>query len=210
MGKNLIGAFYQPTAVLIDPQVLRTLPPGQFRGGLAECIKHDLIRDEKGFARLETEMDSVLKLDMADLTELIAHNAAIKAAVVEADPFEKGERAHLNFGHTFGHAIESASGFAYAHGEAVALGMTAATFVSRKLGTIDQTARQRIIAIIQKAGLPTNGLTLETDRIMEAMQSDKKVAGGQLRFVLLEGIGRATLRDDVPLELVRQAVESLR
>jgi 3-dehydroquinate synthase len=129
---------------------------------------------------------------------------------VEADPFEKGERAHLNFGHTFGHAIESASGFAYAHGEAVALGMTAATFVSRKLGTIDQTARQRIIAIIQKAGLPTNGLTLETDRIMEAMQSDKKVAGGQLRFVLLEGIGRATLRDDVPLELVRQAVESLR
>jgi len=210
MGKNLIGSFYQPIAVLIDPQVLRTLPPGQFRNGLAECIKHDLIRDEKGFARLETEMDSILKLDMADLTELIAHNAAIKAAVVEADPLEKGERAHLNFGHTFGHAIESASGFAYAHGEAVALGMTAATFVSRKLGIIDQTARQRIIAIIQKAGLPTSGLTLETDRIMETMQSDKKIAGGQVRFVLLDGIGRATLRDDVPPELVRQAVESLR
>jgi 3-dehydroquinate synthase len=210
MGKNLVGAFYQPIAVFADPQALRTLAPGQFRNGLAECIKHDLIRDEKGFTRLEAELDAILNLDMAELTELIVHNAAIKAKVVQADPFETGERAHLNFGHTFGHAIESVSGFAYAHGEAVALGMTAATFVSRKLGTIDQAARQRIIATIQKAGLPTSGLTLDTDRVVEAMHSDKKVVGGRVRFVLLEGIGRATLRDDVPSEMVRQAIESLR
>jgi 3-dehydroquinate synthase len=210
MGKNLIGAFYQPIAVLCDPQALRTLPPAQFRNGLAECIKHDLIRDKKGFARLETEMDSILKLEMDDLTELIAHNAAIKAAVVKSDPLEKGKRAHLNFGHTFGHAIESASGFTYGHGEAVALGMTAATYVSRKLGTIDQSDRQRIIAIIQKAGLPTSGLTVPTAQVIEAMQSDKKVKEGRIRLVLLDGIGKASLRDDVPPDLMRQAIESLR
>jgi 3-dehydroquinate synthase len=209
-GKNLIGAFHQPIAVLADPQALRTLSPGEFRNGLAECIKHDLIRDEKGFARLETEMDSILKLEMTDLTELIAHNATIKAAVVVADPLEKGERAHLNLGHTFGHAIESVSAFAYSHGESVALGMTAATFVSRKLGTIDQSARQRIIAIIQKAGLPTSGLTLPIDDVIQTMRSDKKVKDGKLRLVLLDGIGKATVRDDVPDDLVRQAIESLR
>src|SRR5438874_1773565 len=106
VGKNLVGAFHQPIAVLIDPDVLKTLPAREMRAGLAECIKHDIIRDAEGFSSLEKNIPRALSLDMDYLTDLIAHNVAIKAAVVEKDPFERGERAHLNFGHTFGHAIE--------------------------------------------------------------------------------------------------------
>src|SRR5207248_3627997 len=122
VGKNLIGAFHQPIAVLIDPQVLKTLPMRELRGGLAECIKHDIIRDAEGFARLEESIERALKLEIPYLTELVAHNVAIKAAVVAADPFEKAERAHLNFGHTFGHAFETLTNYAMSHGEAVGLG----------------------------------------------------------------------------------------
>src|SRR5688572_32873177 len=127
VGKNLIGAFHQPIAVFIDPEVLRTLPPRELRSGLAECIKHDIIRDADGFARLERDVGRALKLDLDYLSDLVAHNVAIKARVVEADPFERGERAHLNFGHTFGHAIETVMEYRYAHGHFVALGMAAPT-----------------------------------------------------------------------------------
>jgi 3-dehydroquinate synthase len=209
-GKNLIGAFHQPIGVLIDPETLRTLPPREFRSGLAECIKHDLIRDADGLKSLEQQISRIMELDMPALSDLIAHNVRIKAKVVESDPFEKGDRAHLNFGHTFGHAIESVSNFAYAHGEAISLGITAASFVSLKLGLIDQTARNRITEILKKAGLPTGGLTLDPHAILESMKFDKKVKDGRIRFVLLKGIGQATLRDDVPTEVVREAIESLR
>src|SRR5256714_7172508 len=140
-GKNLIGAFHQPIAVFIDPEVLRTLPERELRGGLAECIKHDIIRDSDGFARLEKNIARALSLDLDYLAELVAHNVAIKARVVEADPFEKGERAHLNFGHTFGHAIETVSHYSYSHGECVALGMVAAAKLAMDLGMIDDAAR---------------------------------------------------------------------
>jgi 3-dehydroquinate synthase len=210
VGKNLIGAFYQPMAVLIDPQTLQTLPPRQLRSGLAECIKHCLIRDAGGFEAFEKKMAAIKALDPAALTDLIAANVAIKARVVEADPFEKGERAHLNFGHTFGHAIESVSQFQYAHGEAIALGMAAAAYTSQKLGMIDVTARDRIKAMLGSADLPTDGLKLPTDRVFDAMQFDKKVKAGRIRLVLLEGIGKATVRDDVPPALMREAIDSLR
>ncbi len=210
VGKNLIGAFHQPIAVFADPQVLRSLPRNEFIGGLAECIKHELIRDAAGFADLETNIDSVLRLDMDMLTRLILHNVRIKAQVVQADPFERGERAHLNFGHTFGHAIESESKFSYSHGQSVALGMTAAAFVSAKLNLLDESERRRIVALIEKCGLPTGGLKLATDQVVDAMRFDKKVKSSRIRFVLLDGIGRATIRDDVPPQLVRDAVESLR
>jgi 3-dehydroquinate synthase len=209
-GKNLIGAFWQPRGVLIDPGVLATLPPREFRSGLAECIKHNLIRDAAAFAEMEKDIDRIIGKDADALTDLIAHNARIKARVVEADPLEKGERAHLNFGHTFGHAIESVSGFSYSHGESVALGMTAAAFVSRELKLIDEPSRLRIVKIIQNAGLPTGGLSLDVPEITAAMKFDKKVKAGKIRFVLLDGIGRAVVRDDVPPELVQRAVESLR
>ena len=209
-GKNLIGAFHQPRAVLIDPNVLRTLPPRELRSGLAECIKHDIIRDADHFALLEKSVGRALAVDIDYLSDLIAHNVSIKAKVVAADPFEKGERAHLNFGHTFGHAIETASNYSYAHGECVALGMVAASRLAMHLGMLDERPVQRIIACIAAAGLPVGGMTVNVDRVIDAMWVDKKVKSGKLRFVLPDRIGHVVIRDDVPADAVRRAVESLR
>ena len=210
VGKNLIGAFHQPIAVLIDPQTLASLPRSELQSGLAECIKHDLIRDAHAFAQLEQKIERVLKLDMETLSDLIAHNVTIKARVVEADPFEKGERAHLNFGHTFGHAIESESKFSYSHGQSIALGMCAAAFVSEKLGYITSADRGMIVSTIQAAGLPTGGLKLDPDKVFSAMAFDKKVKNGRIRLILVEKLGHATMREDVPVTLIREAVESLK
>lgn len=209
-GKNLIGAFHQPIAVLIDPKVLATLPDRALRGGLAECIKHDIIRDAEGFAELERDIGRALARDIPYLTNLVAHNVAIKSKVVEADPFEKGERAHLNFGHTFGHAIETVSHYAYSHGECVALGMAAAARAAVDLGMLDERSRARIVALIEQAGLPARGLTLETGEVVDAMLFDKKVKAGRVRFVLPDRIGHVVIRDDVPREIVENAVESIR
>ena len=209
-GKNLIGAFHQPIGVLIDPLALATLPAAELRGGLAECIKHDIIRDADGFARLEANIHRALALDMVYLADLISHNVAIKARVVEADPLERGERAHLNFGHTFGHAIETVSRHSYSHGQCVALGMTAACFLAEKLKLLDESDRRRVVAVIARAGLPTGGLTLATRDVIDAMGFDKKVAAGKLRLILPHGIGHVVIRDDVAADLVAAAVESLR
>jgi 3-dehydroquinate synthase len=210
VGKNLIGAFHQPVAVLIDPAVLKTLPARELRGGLAECIKHDIIRDAEGFARLERDIGRALQLDLDYLTQLIAHNVAIKARVVEADPFEHGERAHLNFGHTFGHAIETVSRYAYSHGECVALGMVAASRLAVDLGMLDEPSRRRIVGVIEQAKLPIGRLELPTKDVVDTMIFDKKVRGGKVRFVLPDRIGHVMIRDDVPPELVTRAVDSLR
>jgi 3-dehydroquinate synthase len=209
VGKNLIGAFHQPIAVLIDPDVLTTLPARELRGGLAECIKHDIIRDADGFAQLEHNIGRALDLDIEYLAELIAHNVAIKARVVEADPFERGERAHLNFGHTFGHAIETVSHYGYSHGECVALGMAAAAHAAVAMGLIDAATRQRIVNVIRQGGLPTSGLKLDTGEVVDAMHFDKKVRSGRVRFILPDRIGHVVIRDDLPQAIVREAVESL-
>lgn len=209
VGKNLIGAFHQPSAVVIDPDVLTTLPERELRGGLAECIKHDIIRDASGFDRLEANIDRALKLDIHFLGELVAHNVAIKARVVEADPFEKGERAHLNFGHTFGHAIETVSRYAYSHGESVALGMVAAARLATDLGMLDEPSRRRIVDLIARAGLPTGGMSLPSLEVFEAMRFDKKVREGKLRLVLPERIGYVVIRDDVAPNAVAAAIDSL-
>ena len=209
VGKNLIGAFHQPVAVYADPQTLATLPPRELRGGLAECIKHDVIRDADGFERLERDIGRALSLEMDYLAELIAHNVAIKARVVEADPFENAERAHLNFGHTFGHAIENVSRYQYSHGESVALGMAAAAQLAVDLGMLDEPSRRRIVAVIERAGLPARGLRLDAGAVVDAMAFDKKARSGRLRFVLPDRIGHVVLRDDVPPGAVRRAVESI-
>ena len=209
VGKNLIGAFHQPIAVLIDPAVLRSLPPRELRSGLAECIKHDIIRDPAGFDSLEQNISRALSLDVDYLADLVAHNVAIKAKVVESDPFEKADRAHLNFGHTFGHAIETVSNYAYAHGEAVALGMIAASHLASDIGLLPATSVQRITTLISSAGLPTSGLTLDPDRILSSMIYDKKVKSGRLRFILPTQIGQVTIRDDIPSDAMRTAIMKL-
>jgi 3-dehydroquinate synthase len=208
-GKNLIGAFHQPIAVLIDPLALKTLPAHELRDGLAECIKHDIIRDADGFARLESNLDRAMALDIDYLTDLIAHNVAIKARVVEADPFERAERAHLNLGHTFGHAIETVSKHSYSHGQAVALGTVAASWLACRLNLLSEADYRRIVNVIAKIGLPTGQMKLDAAALLGAMQFDKKVKSGRLRLVLPDGIGRAAIRDDVPGELVMEAVLSL-
>ena len=209
LGKNLIGAFHQPRGVLIDPDVLATLPKRELVGGLAECIKHDIIRDADGFSRLQSSIERLVAADLDALADLVAHNVAIKAAVVAADPFEKGERAHLNFGHTFGHAIESISEYSYSHGESVALGMVAATRLARRLGMIDASVENRIVDLIRAAGLPVGGMKLPVAAVADAMAYDKKVRAGLVRFVLPTRIGHVIVRDDVPRELAVSVIESL-
>ncbi|HEV7298619.1 MAG TPA: 3-dehydroquinate synthase [Tepidisphaeraceae bacterium] len=210
VGKNLVGAFYHPSVVVADVETLRTLPQRELRAGLAECIKHDIIRDADGFASLEESVADVLQLYLDRLVDLVAHNVAIKAKVVMADPFEHGERAHLNLGHTFGHAIETTTNYKYLHGEAVALGLVAAARLAQSLALIDAPTAGRIVRLVAAAGLPTHASDLDTDRIVASMAHDKKVRDGRLRFVLPNGLGSAVVRDDVPVELVRQAVQSLR
>jgi 3-dehydroquinate synthase len=209
-GKNLIGAFYQPRAVLIDPNLLKSLPADELRNGLAECIKHVLISDADRFIQLERSIDRALALDVPFLTELVGHNVAIKARVVQTDLFEKDQRAHLNFGHTFGHAFEWATRYAIPHGQAVALGMVAAAFTSVKMKLLPEASFDRIVKLISRAGLPTRGLQAPLDMILEAMRKDKKIVAGRARFILLDRIGHSIISDDVPESLVRDAVESLR
>jgi 3-dehydroquinate synthase len=208
-GKNLIGAFHQPRAVLVDPEVLATLPARELRSGMAEVIKHYMIRDAEGFARLEARMPEVMRPDPALLAEIIAENIAIKAAVVEADPFERDVRAHLNFGHTFGHALEQASRYALSHGEAVALGMCAAMNAAEELGMIDAGPRERLRRLVAAAGLPTRTDQADPEAALAAMRADKKVVSGRLRFILPERIGSVTIRGDVPPEVVRGALASV-
>ena len=209
VGKNLIGAFHHPVIVLADPQVLTTLPRTEFIGGLAECIKHEIIRDADGFTSLEKNLDLILSLDIPALTELVAHNVRIKARVVEADPLEHGERAHLNFGHTFAHAIEQASEHTYSHGQAVALGMVAASFLAVDIGLLDTVSRDRIVSLIARTGLPTANAKVSASAVVAAMAFDKKVKSSRVRFILPDRIGHVVIRDDVAPASVLKAVQGV-
>lgn len=204
-GKNLIGAFAQPRAVLIDPLVLKSLPERHLRNGWAELIKHGLILDEQLFTDLENSSVDGPPLMSA---ELIARSVAIKAEVVSDDEREAGRRTLLNYGHTVGHAIEAITGYStYLHGEAISVGMRVAGTISRELGLLsaDDFARQQ--ALLRRFGLPESAPGLPVDAVLEATLLDKKVRGGSVRWVLLEGIGNAVTRDGVPDEVVRRAVE---
>ena len=207
LGKNMIGAFYQPRVVLADTAVLKTLPPRELSAGLAEVIKHGLIRDEAVVAWLEQNVDSLLACDAQALAHAVRRCCEIKAAVVAEDERETGVRALLNFGHTFGHAIESGLGYGnWLHGEAVAAGMAMAGDLSRRMGLIAQSDAQRIVALLERAGLPVAQPGIAPARLLELMAVDKKTEGGRLRFILLDRIGAASLRDQVPAELLQQAL----
>lgn len=208
LGKNMIGAFYQPRAVIIDTDTLGTLPDRELRAGAAEVIKYGLIRDADFFLWLEQNLSQVLSRDAAALRYAIGRSCRNKAEVVACDEHESGPRAVLNFGHTFGHAIETGVGYGkWLHGEAVAVGMVVAADVSRRLGWLSRADYDRIETIIAAAGLPVRiPAALDETRLRELMSVDKKVDAGRLRFVLLEGIGRATVTADVPAALLDAAV----
>jgi 3-dehydroquinate synthase len=198
LGKNMIGAFWQPHAVLIDTTVLRTLPGRELRAGVAEVIKYGAIRDAEFFAWLEANMRALLAKDGDALSHAILRSCEIKAEIVVADERETGERALLNFGHTFGHAIETAQGYgAWLHGEAVAAGMVCAARLSQRVCGLSDDDARRIAALIAAAELPTAPPAIAPDRWLELMERDKKVQSGVLRFVLLERLGQAVVRGDV-------------
>ena len=209
-GKNLIGAFHQPRLVLTDIATFKSLPPREVRCGLAECIKHGVIRDADLFEFIRMNATRLLACEESAMAELVARNVAIKAAVVGEDPFERGVRALLNFGHTFGHAIETVTDYAaVAHGEAVALGMIAAGRMATALGRFPAADLDRLISLIKLVGLPTARPGLDLDRTFAGMFSDKKVRGGKLRFILPSRIGHAEIVENVPEAPVREALASL-
>jgi 3-dehydroquinate synthase len=197
-GKNLVGAFYPPRLVLADPDLLATLPAREFRGGLAEVIKYGVIADAKLFAFLEKEMDAILRRDAAALERVIQSSIAIKARVVSKDEKESGLREILNFGHTFGHALESVTNYrGFQHGEAVAWGMMCAALLGHEVAGTPADAVSRIVALVRRIGPLPSWPDATPREIMDAMRSDKKAHGGKLRFVLAKKIGQARTFDGV-------------
>jgi 3-dehydroquinate synthase len=207
LGKNMIGAFWQPRAVLIDTAVLATLPDRELAAGLAEVIKYGAIRDIEFLGWLQANMQSLLARSTAALTQAILTSCAIKAGVVAADERESGERAILNFGHTFGHAIEAAQGYGeWLHGEAVAAGMVCASRLSERVCGLPASDTKRLVEVIGSARLPVEPPAIATARWLDLMRRDKKVQSGALRFVVLERLGRAVVRGDVPAGDIARSV----
>src|SRR5882672_10009073 len=206
-GKNLVGAFYPPCLVLTDPELLRTLPDREFRGGLAEVMKHAIIADASMFAMLEKNLENILRRDRAALSQLIPRNIRIKARVVSRDEREAGLREILNFGHTFAHALESVTHYRrYQHGEAVAWGMIAASFLGHELGLTRADDVSRIVALIRRLGPLPSWPRVPANNLIAAMRSDKKARDGKLRFVLTPRIGKAASYDGVPLSAVERVM----
>lgn len=203
-GKNLIGAFHQPALVLADPATLATLPEREWTSGLAEVVKAALIADAAFFDWIEAHIEAVLARDPGAVRALVPRAVAIKAAVVAEDEREAGCRAILNFGHTFGHAIERAAGYdGVTHGEAVAIGMRAALYLSARL--TPELPLARMDRLVARLPVPPILSALPDDALLAAMRHDKKRDGDRLRFILLESLGRAVVRDDVPEALVAAA-----
>jgi 3-dehydroquinate synthase len=206
-GKNLVGSFYPPRLVLTDPELLHTLPDREFRGGLAEVIKHAIIVDAQMFATLEKQMEKILRRDHHALGSLIPRNVEIKARVVSRDERESGLREILNFGHTFAHALESVTKYRrYQHGEAVAWGMIAASFLGHELGLTRADDVSRIVALIRRLGPLPPWPSVSPSTLLDAMRSDKKTRSGVLRFVLSSRIGSAHSYDAVPLYVVERVL----
>ncbi|NEQ50386.1 MAG: 3-dehydroquinate synthase [Leptolyngbya sp. SIO3F4] len=212
-GKNLIGAFHQPSLVLIDPNVLATLPGREFRAGMAEVIKYGIIWNEELFEQLENakRLDQMRYVSEELLHDILKHSCQAKADVVSQDEKEAGLRAILNYGHTIGHAIESLTGYKLInHGEAVGIGMVAAGKIATTMDLWPQTATNRQLAIIQKTGLPTKlPNTLSIDDTLTTLRSDKKVKSGKVRFVLPKRIGEAFVTDQVTDEIIRSVLEKM-
>jgi 3-dehydroquinate synthase len=208
-GKNLVGAFYQPQLVLCDLDTLKTLPKREYVSGLAEVIKYGVIYDAKLFAQLERNLPKLLQRDAATLAAVVARCCEIKAEVVGQDETESGLRAILNFGHTIGHAIENSSGYGkFLHGEAIAIGQVAAAKLSQKILGLPANDVERITNLFQRAGLPVKIKLnpVQRKKLFAAMKLDKKVSGGEIKFVLARKIGVVEFGQKVPLELIESAL----
>lgn len=209
LGKNMIGAFYQPRLVLADIDSLKTLPERELKAGLAEVIKYGLIRDPEFLVWLEANMEALLAYDAEALAFAVERSCINKAEVVVADETEQGERATLNLGHTFGHAIETGLGYGvWLHGEAVAAGTIMAAELSARLGMLSTADVARVRRIFERAGLPVVGAKLGVQRYLELMQHDKKVADGKLRLILLQALGKAIIHDSAPQKDIVAAIET--
>jgi 3-dehydroquinate synthase len=210
-GKNLVGAFYQPRLVLCDLTTLDTLPIREFRAGLAEVIKYGIICDAKLFAQLERDLAKILLHDGKLLAAIVARCCEIKAEVVSQDETESGLRAILNFGHTIGHAIEAISGYGkYLHGEAISIGQVAAAHLSEKIG-MPESETNRVGKLFAAAGLPTKIKLSAVNRrkLFKAMQLDKKVSDGEIKFVLAEKIGKVRFGEKISAELISETLSKL-
>ena len=208
-GKNMIGAFYQPRAVLADLDSLKTLPERELKAGLAEVIKYGFIRDAAFLAWIEDNVDKLLARDLTALEHAVVRSCEIKAEIVALDEREDDIRAVLNFGHTFGHAIEAGLGYGeWLHGEAIAAGMVMAVDLSVRLGMLAAKESERVKRLMQRAGLPVVGPVLPGSRYVDLMSVDKKVKDGALRFIVLESIGAAKIRSDVPADTVLATLQA--
>ncbi|HEX4926711.1 MAG TPA: 3-dehydroquinate synthase [Burkholderiales bacterium] len=206
-GKNMIGAFHQPRAVVADVATLDSLPDRELRSGLAEVIKHGAALDEAFLGWLEANVERLLARERAALEYAVRRSCELKAAIVAADERESGARALLNFGHTFGHAIETATGYGtWLHGEGVAAGMAVAADLSERCGLLAKGQAARLRALLMRAGLPVAPPTIDESRWQELMALDKKTAGGNIRFVLLERLGKAVLKSAVDPALVAASI----
>jgi 3-dehydroquinate synthase len=209
LGKNMIGAFYQPKAVFADLSILSSLPSRELSAGIAEIIKYGLIQDEQFLLWLERNMSALLALELAALSYAIKRSCECKAEIVAQDERESGIRAILNLGHTFGHAVETDQGYGnWLHGEAVAVGIVVACVLSEKLGWISMADVKRVRAIIESANLPVRlPQNMTSERFLELMSVDKKVIDGKLRLVLLQRLGEAVVTSDVDWNTVVEAIE---
>ena len=209
-GKNLVGAFHQPRLVLCDLDTLKTLPPREYRAGLAEVIKYGIIHDPDLFARLERDLTKLLKLEPRVLADIVARCCEIKANVVGQDETESGARAILNFGHTIGHALEASSRYGkYLHGEAISIGQVAAAELSAALSGLPQIDVERISDLFRRAGLPTSAELnrAQMKQLFAAMRLDKKVSQGEIKFVLVKRLGEVVWGQRVPDELIRETLD---
>lgn len=210
LGKNMIGAFYQPKVVLADIDTLQTLPKRELSAGVAEVIKYGLIRDADFFEWLEVNIAKLMALDEAVITYAIYRSCKNKAEVVAADEHETGERALLNLGHTFGHAIENAMGYGvWLHGEAVAAGTMLAADLSQRMGWLNAEEIARMHALLTASSLPLRAPNLGVDKYLSLMQSDKKVADGKIRLVLQQGIGKAVITSEYDADKLKQTLEAI-
>ena len=203
--KNMVGAFWQPVGVLIDPATLQTLPEREYRAGLAEVVKYGMILDADLFVRLEQHLEAIRRRDEEELAWVVARCCRLKAEVVQQDEREEtGLRAILNYGHTFGHAFETLTGYSQLlHGEAVAMGMECAARLAERLGRIDRSLVERQRRLLEGLGLPVDPPPLDPEQVLEVMRHDKKASHGRLRLILPDRLGHVELVEEVPAEQVR-------